>query len=84
MVVAITRSADATAVRAAGATPKVVARGNAQLGKVGSAMKSAHVAGTSWGVDPVANQVLISADSTVTDVLPAGDRTAGRVRVSVF
>jgi hypothetical protein len=66
MVVTITQGADATAVRAAGATPKVVARSNAQLGKVGSAMKSAHVAGTSWGVDPVADQVLISADSTVT------------------
>jgi hypothetical protein len=66
MVVTITRGADATAVRAAGATPKVVARSNAQLGKVAAAMKTAHVAGTSWGVDPVADQVLISADSTVT------------------
>jgi len=66
MVVTITHSADAAAVRDAGATPKVVARSSAQLAKVADAMKSADVAGTSWGVDPVADQVLISADSTVT------------------
>ncbi|MDN3354682.1 alpha-lytic protease prodomain-containing protein [Actinomadura sp. DC4] len=31
-------------------------------------MKAAGVAGTSWGVDPVADRLLISADSTVTGV----------------
>lgn len=66
MVVTITHSADAKTVRSVGATPKVVARSNAQLGKVADAMKSAHVSGTSWGIDPVSDQVLISADSTVT------------------
>jgi hypothetical protein len=66
MVVTITRNADAQAVRAAGATPKLVTRSTAQLGKVTAAMKSAQVAGTSWGVDPTTDQVLVSADSTVT------------------
>jgi streptogrisin D len=29
-------------------------------------MKAAHVAGTSWGIDPGTDQLLVSADSTVT------------------
>jgi hypothetical protein len=66
MVVTITRGADAQAVRAAGATPKVVTRSTAQLNKVAAAMKTAHVGGTSWGIDSTTDQLLISADSTVT------------------
>jgi hypothetical protein len=65
MVVTITRDSDAQAVQAAGATPKLVTRSGAQLAKVSSAVKSANVAGTSWGVDPTTDQVLVSADSTV-------------------
>jgi len=66
MVVTITRGADAQAVRAAGATPKLVTRSTTQLNKVATAMKSAHIGGTSWGIDPTTDQLLISADSTVT------------------
>ncbi len=66
MVITITHEADANTVRAAGATPRLVTRSGAQLGKVGSAMKAARVGGTSWGVDPVSDRLLISADSTVT------------------
>ncbi len=66
MVIAITHSSDAAAVTAAGATPKLVVRSMARLNKVGSAMTSADVAGTAWGVDPVSNQLVITADSSVT------------------
>ena len=66
MVVTITHDADAQAVRAAGATPKLVTRSTAQLGKAGTAMKSADVAGTAWAVDPATDKLVISADSTVT------------------
>jgi alpha-lytic protease prodomain-containing protein/trypsin len=66
MVITITHRSDARAVRAAGATAKVVARSKAQLGKAASALKAADVAGTSWGIDPVSDQLLVSADSTVT------------------
>ncbi len=66
MVVTITHSSDAQAVRDAGATPRLVARSNAQLNKVAGAMKSADVAGTAWGIDPLTNQLVISTDQTVT------------------
>jgi hypothetical protein len=66
MVVTITHNSDAQAVRAAGATPKLVARSGAQLAKVGDAVKAANVAGTAWEVDTAANQLLVTADSTVT------------------
>jgi streptogrisin D len=66
MVVAITRSSDAATVRAAGVTPKLVTRSSAQLGTVDTALRAARVGGTAWGVDPVADQVVVSADSTVT------------------
>ena len=66
MVITITHSSDAQAVQAAGATPKLVTRSNADLAKVGSAMKTADVAGTAWAVDPATDQVVITTDSTVT------------------
>jgi streptogrisin B len=66
MVVTITHNSDAQAVRAAGATPKLVARSSAQLAKAGAAVKTANIGGTSWGVDPTTDQLLVSADSTVT------------------
>src|SRR4051794_8546681 len=66
MVVAITRGADASVVRAAGATPRLVTRSGAQLKKVADAMGAAHVGGTAWGVDPVSDQVIVTTDSTVT------------------
>jgi hypothetical protein len=66
MVVTITHESDAQAVRAAGATPKLVARSGAQLNKAAAAVKTADVAGTAWAVDPATDQLIVSADSTVT------------------
>jgi streptogrisin D len=68
-VVTVTDSAAADAVRAAGATPKLVAYGAAQLAGVTTALDaSARVPGSAWAVDPVTNQVVVSVDSTVTGV----------------
>lgn len=67
MVVNITDPADADAVRATGAVPRVVARSNAMLEQVTSSLaSSASIPGTTWSVDPVTNQVLVTADSTVS------------------
>jgi Alpha-lytic protease prodomain len=66
MVVTITHNADAQAVRAAGATPKLVTRSTTQLNKVATAVKATRVGGTSWGIDPTTDQLLVSADSTVS------------------
>jgi streptogrisin D len=55
--------ADAAArVRAAGATPRLVARSSAALGRVKAALDAANSApvGSSWGVDVVSNTVLVS------------------------
>ncbi|MEV6609801.1 S1 family peptidase [Kutzneria sp. NPDC051319] len=67
LVVTVTREADAATVRAAGARARVVARSAAQL-RAATAELDHTVAfpGTSWGVDPVADQVVVTADSTVT------------------
>jgi streptogrisin D len=67
LVVTVADAASARTVSAAGATPKIVSRSGAQLAKVTSALdRSARISGTSWAVDPVTNQVLVSADETVT------------------
>lgn len=67
MVVAVTDEAAAREVRASGAVAKIVSRGSADLAKVTAALEmSAKVAGTAWYVDPAANQVVVSVDSTVT------------------
>jgi streptogrisin D len=66
-VVDITSSADAGAVRAAGAVPKIVTRSSAQLKTVTAALdKSARITGTAWAVDSVSDQVVVSVDQTVT------------------
>lgn len=67
MVVTITDADAAQTVRSAGAVPKVVARSSAELDRTTSELAaSASIAGTSWAVDTVANQVVVSVDSTVT------------------
>jgi streptogrisin D len=66
MVVTITHNSDAQAVTAAGATPKLVTRSEAQLKAVKSALGKLHVPGTARGIDPLTNQVYVKADSTVT------------------
>ncbi|WFE66693.1 S1 family peptidase [Micromonospora sp. WMMD714] len=87
MVVAVTDPAAAREVRAAGATPKMVTRGAAQLRSATAELeRSAKIPGTAWWTDAVTNQVVVSVDSTVTGaklarVKAAAARTGGAVRV---
>ena len=67
LVVNVTDAAAADHVRAAGATPKLVARSAAQLDAATAELgRSASIVGTAWAVDPVTNQVVVSVDSSVT------------------
>ncbi|MDX8033440.1 S1 family peptidase [Lentzea sp. BCCO 10_0856] len=67
LVVAVTDAETARAVRAAGAAPRFVARSGAVLQAATEKLdRSAAIPGTSWGIDPRTNQVLVSADGTVT------------------
>lgn len=67
MVVTVTDRAAAQRVRAAGGVARLVRHSTAQLQRARATLDgSARIAGTSWAVDPVANQVVVSADSTVT------------------
>jgi streptogrisin B len=65
-VVNVTTQTAADAVRAAGATPRMVHHSMAQLLKAGDATRSADVAGTAWAVDPRSNTLEINVDSRVT------------------
>ncbi|WP_067811117.1 S1 family peptidase [Actinomadura kijaniata] len=66
LVVTVTDADAAQAVRAAGAEPKTVGRGRADLKKVEAALRrDATVPGTAWAIDPAANQVVLSIDGTV-------------------
>jgi streptogrisin B len=65
-VVNVTTKAAANAVRAAGATPRLVDHSTAQLTKAGDAAKKADIAGTAWAVNPRTNTLQISVDSRVT------------------
>ncbi|MFF9478905.1 S1 family peptidase [Streptomyces sp. NPDC014733] len=65
------------------AAPKYSA---AQLSAAGAAIRSADVAGTAWAVDPATNEVVVTADSTVSradlaKVERAAGSNAGAVRV---
>lgn len=67
IVVNISDPALAQAVRSAGAQPRLVAHSAAQLAQATSRLNSSpEIAGTAWASDPVTNQVVVSADSTVT------------------
>jgi streptogrisin D len=67
LVVTVTDAGAARTVRAAGAEARTVQRSDADLKKVMAALKrDATVPGTAWAVDPAANQVVLSLDSTVT------------------
>ncbi len=65
-VVNVTTQAAADAVRAAGATPRLVDHSTAQLLKAGDATKSADIAGTAWSVDTRTNALEVDIDSRVT------------------
>lgn len=76
MIVTITDRADAAVVEAAGGVPRLVERSGADLAKITAVLnRSARFPGTSWGVDPIANQVVVSADESVTIEQLAAIRT---------
>jgi streptogrisin D len=67
VVVNVTDAATAKSVTAAGATPRVVARSGAVLAAADNSLKAnLKTPGTAFAVDPVSNQVVVTADSTVT------------------
>ncbi|WP_328727182.1 S1 family peptidase [Streptomyces sp. NBC_00259] len=66
MVVTVTDEAAAETVRETGAVARLVERSGAELTAAKTTLdRTVHIAGTTWGIDPVADQVLITADSTV-------------------
>jgi streptogrisin D len=65
-VVTVTDAGAAQTVAATGATPKLVKYGATKLNQVTSALsQSATIAGTAWAVDPLTDQVVVSADKSV-------------------
>ncbi|USX53613.1 S1 family peptidase [Lentzea sp. HUAS12] len=67
LVVTVTDATAAKAVTAAGARARVVEHSAATLDATTEVLdRTAKIPGTSWGVDPVTNQVVVSADTTVT------------------
>jgi streptogrisin D len=67
LVVTVTTAAAAQQVRAAGASARLVKHSGASLTAATKELsRSAAIAGTSWAVDPITNQVVVTADSTVT------------------
>jgi streptogrisin D len=67
LVVTVTSTADAKAVRAAGAVPKTVALSGTSLQQAITTLgRTARVPGTAWGIDPATDQVVLSVDSSVT------------------
>lgn len=66
LVVTVTDEAAADQVRAAGARAKRVEHSTAELESAMAALEAqAKITGTSWGIDPSTNQVVIEADRTV-------------------
>jgi streptogrisin D/glutamyl endopeptidase II len=67
LVVTVTDTEAAEEVRATGARAELVERSMAQLRAAMDTLESkARITGTSWGIDPSANQVAVEADSTVS------------------
>jgi streptogrisin B len=67
MVVNVTNSSAAAAVRTAGATARVVEHSSAYLNQASKAIETqADVAGTAWVVDVKSNTLKVTADSRVT------------------
>lgn len=66
LVTTVTNDAAANTARAAGATPKRVSRGMAQLHKATAQLShSAKVPGTAWSISPQRDQVVVKTDRTV-------------------
>lgn len=73
-VVTVTDAAAARTVRAAGLTPRLVARSTAGLERATAGVRGdIRATGTSWLVDPVLDRIVVLADDTVSDA------TLGRV-----
>jgi streptogrisin D len=98
VVVNVTDAATAKSVTAAGATARFVTRSGAALAAADSSLKaSLKTPGTAFAVDPVSNQVVVTADSTVTGaklalvksiVAKLGDKarletTAGKISIEI-
>jgi streptogrisin D len=67
LTVNVTDAATAAEVTAAGATPRYVTRSGAALAAAEATLKATlKTPGTSFAVDPVTNQLSVTADSTVT------------------
>jgi len=79
LVVTVTDSAAADQVRATGAVAQLVARSGTQLAAATAELdRTASVPGTAWSVDPVTNQVVVSADSTVNGARLSQVRSAAQ------
>jgi streptogrisin D len=79
LVVNVTDQASAATVRASGATPRLVAHSAAQLASVQSSLlRAPAVIGSSWGVDPVANQVVLSIPATAKGAAVTGLKAAAK------
>jgi streptogrisin D len=67
LVVNVTDATTAAEVKAAGATPRYVARSGATLAAADASLKvNLKTPGTAFAVDPVTNQVVVSVDQSVT------------------
>ncbi|MET8149760.1 S1 family peptidase [Actinoplanes sp. NPDC049668] len=67
VVVNVTDAATAESVAVAGATPRYVANSGAVLAAADTTLKAQlKTPGTSFGLDPVSNKIVVTADSTVT------------------
>ena len=95
MVVNVTDRRHFAAVRASGASPRLVAFSGRQLARVTKALKArASIPGTAWAIDPRGNEVDVTADRTVSRAEMARlravtsrfaartdlDRTSGKLR----
>lgn len=65
-VVAVTDEAAAQTVRAAGGVPELATYSTATLRSIHADLDKPGIPGTAWGVDPKANRVSVTVDSTVT------------------
>ncbi|MEU5164572.1 S1 family peptidase [Streptomyces sp. NPDC020875] len=66
LVVAVTDASAASEVRAAGARARIVARSTADLEDAMGVLETrAKIPGTSWGIDPSANRVVVEADQSL-------------------
>lgn len=66
VVVNVTDAVTAASVTASGATPRYVTRSGAELAAAESTLSSKLTTpGTSFGVDPISNKIVVTADATV-------------------